>query len=146
MLEKGLASSCLVMCLSQSIRKGEKKYTVLFLQATTSSNISRDTGVQCLSQHSSEFYPLLYHPAQSWEIIQWAIKSYNPSGLKIISLGSQVQIKSNQAFRLPTITFFLLSECISTLRTSPLTDHFQGHLWMPSPKQNLIYKMKRESG
>lgn len=89
---------------------------------------------------------LFYHPTSSWGTIQWAIKIYNPNDLKILSLGSQVQIKSDQAFRLPRITFSLLSQCISTLGTSPLTDYFQGHLWMQSPMQNLMYKMKKETG
>lgn len=52
---------------------------------------------------------LLYHPTSSWGTIQWAITIYNPNDLKILSLGSQVQIKSDQAFRLPRITFSLLS-------------------------------------
>lgn len=104
------------------------------------------SGSQAKGSIQPEYYILLYHSSSSWGIIQWAIKIYNPNGLNILSLGSQVQIRSDQAFRLPTITFSLLSECISTLRTSPLTDHFQGHLWMQSPKQNLIYKMKRKTG
>lgn len=138
MLEKGLVNSYLVTLFVTGIRRGQQKRTILLLhQIKTNSNISRDIGVPCRRQHSSQYYTLLYHPTWSWEIIQWAIKIYNSNGLKIISLESQVQIRSDQAFRLPTITFSLLSECISTLRTYPLTDHFQGHLWMQSSKQNM---------
>lgn len=42
--------------------------------------------------------------------------------------------------------FLFSAQCISTLGTSPLTDYFQGHLWMQSPMQNLMYKMKKETG
>lgn len=46
MLEKALVNSYLVMYLSQAIRTGGQKYTILLLhQSKTSSNISRDTGV-----------------------------------------------------------------------------------------------------
>lgn len=47
MLEKGPENSFLVMDLSQGIRSGGQKYTILSLhQIRTSSNISRDRGVR----------------------------------------------------------------------------------------------------
>lgn len=47
MLEKGPENSFLVMDLSQGIRSGGQKYTILSLhRIRTSSNISRDRGVR----------------------------------------------------------------------------------------------------
>lgn len=128
-LENGQLSSCLAAYLSQDIQQGEEKHLCFSTRLGQAVTFLGARGSKAEAPTVSLPSSLVLGN------FQWAIKIYNPNGLKIVSLRNQVQIKSAQAFSPSRDHIFSLEQVLFDTQNFSSYRASSKHLWLQSPSK-----------